>query len=488
MLDKGFFLFCMVICFYTAIKALQHFTYSEETLTSFINQFQLGYIQDIVATFPNESCPLGYKPMLTSFNWPGSLNGCLCNSDNKLNYTLYSGTCLREYGSHCIEISKTDPLNQPYWDNVLLCYRRANKNYIDLLNENNIIPNNPNSIAKCNNATHRICGEIDNIGNLLCLEKAEHCPITNFLIIRNKTHSDIISTINDTSAVITPIISKSNEIYYIVVSHSTSTTNNNNSLIYSNFRVDLSQPCLNGNKGPSNELLFDLMINKFDLSCDRFKNGSEIVDSLYTKIDTIPYLNTYLKENYVYDRINPINKQLSLNLDKLNIHLYAKAYPGWSFQCMMYDTDTFNNFLDVAKILHKLSFYTILQAFSIICLLIGIGICAFYFMKHFETLFYILILVFIVFHLVNPIQVISNANWVINNLSEENGGYCGDTSLNILLYRICNSCQGLLYSNIALLCIAILSLVVFLILLNALIKPTVIEMKERLIQLREINH
>jgi hypothetical protein len=132
-----------------------------------------------------------------------------------------------------------------------------------------------------------------------------------------------------------------------------------------------------------------------------------------------------------------------------------------------------------------LSFYIIIHSFIVIAILIEIGVCAFYFVNNFEKLFYFSILGFIILNLIYPIQVISNANWVVNNITDKNGNFCGDDSLNIMLERISDSCNSLINCYFVILCITGLNLIIFIYILNAWIKPTIKEIQERLIQLRE---
>lgn len=477
MLDKAFFLVCMVISFYITIRALQHFTYSEDALNTFVEQFKTEYIEDITSVSPSSACPSGYSPLLSNFKWPGNYQGCGCKNTEQGNFTFYSNLCPFQ---NCTDVKETQPIDLPYWDSILLCFRRSERNYVKLIN--NIIPNNQTLLNQCNNATHRICGPIDNLNNQLCLEKTFQCPITNFFISRNQTEIEQYKLI-DSTASITQI---NNSSYYIVVSHSDSLSSNNTKKLYNQFKVDITQPCLNKYKNPSSEVIFELMKNRFDLSCDKYKNGTEIVDELYDKIDTITYTK-YIKENNIYNMIQALDTSFNLDIEKLNISIYAKTYPGWSFMCMKFDADTFKNFLVSGDILTKLSFYTIIHAFLIIMVLIGIGVCAFYFVENFDKLFYIIILGYIVLNLLYPIQVISNANWIVNNLSEETGIYCGDDSLNVLLYDISDACLSLLYSYVSILCVAILCLIVYIIILQAWVKPAINEVQERLMQLRQFN-
>ena len=129
---------------------------------------------------------------------------------------------------------------------------------------------------------------------------------------------------------------------------------------------------------------------------------------------------------------------------------------------------------------------SIINSFLIILLLISIGIGAFYFMEHFEKIFYFIILGFLVLNLFYPLQLIANGNWIINNLSDEEGDFCGDDSLNIIIKLISDSCQSLVYSYTIIICINALDIIIFIYIMQSLIKPSIKELQEKLIQLREL--
>lgn len=472
MLDKALFLISMVISFYITIRAIQHFTYSDETFSSFVNQVNTGYIEDIIIA---EQCPSGYDILLNNFQWPGTFEGCGCKKDNST-YTFYTSEC--EHLVNCERAEETKEVNLSKWKSSNFCVRRAKMNYKEMINTNYIIPNNQSNIEQCNNDIHRVCGIIDGVGNLLCLDKQKQCPITSAIISNNITLIEEIK-LNNPSSTITQL---GDDNYSLIVSHS----ENKNNKIYNDFNIDMSTPCLNKEKHPNTEVIFDLMKNKFDLQCDTFTNGTPIVDSIYDSIDTYSY-SDFLKDNNVYDTVNSVVNKFNIDISNKSISLYAKTYPGWSFQCMKYDPDTFNNFYKSSVVLNKLSFYTVIHAFVIICILVAIGICAFYFVDTFDKLFYFIVLGFIVLDLIYPIQVITNTNWLVNNLSEENGFYCGDESLNILLLDISNACMSLLYSYVAILCVAIICVIMFIFIMQAWIKPTIKEVQERLLQMRQYN-
>ena len=486
MWEKVFFIFSIFIIFYISVRALQNFSFEDDILNDFINQFKQSYIEDIIVLNTHNKdgsltqCPSGYQELLTNYNWAGNFNGCGCKN-NYNRYDFYSNVCPEE---NCIFIEEIEPKNFSNYNHIHFCYKRGNKNYENLIY--NLLPSD--DYNQCQNETHRVCGFLDSLNNIICYPKNESCPmVTTFLISKDKDYIDNYKNKYDNNA---KIINLNQTSLYVLLSHSSlniATTWNNgyNIKIYNNFRVDLSQPCLGGQSSPKSELIFDLMKNKYDLSCDTFKNGTEITDNLYTVLDEENYLD-YLVDNNFIELNTKLFKPFNIDLNDKKIKLYAKPYPGWSSACYKESPETFFNFLKSSYVLNKISFMTIINSFLIIILLISIGIGAFYFMENFEKIFYFIILGFMVLNLFYPLQLIANGNWIINNLSDEDGNFCGDNSLNIIIKHISDSCQSLVYSYTIIICINALDIIIFIYVMQSLIKPSIKELQEKLIQLREL--
>ncbi|MCQ2816246.1 MAG: hypothetical protein MJ252_03165 [archaeon] len=480
MLLKTFFLICILIAFFITIRALQKFSYSEETLNSFIEQFQLKYIEDIKVIFIEDkdtsdsypNCPLNYENLIETLNWPGSSEGCGCPSQNKNPpFTFYSNDCPL-FEKNCIEYEETGLINFPYYSNILLCAKRSEKNYLDLIP--NIIPSTADINSVCNNSTHRVCGQIDEGNNFLCFSRDIPCPVNKLIITNNETEVNLLKQKGS------DIIIESNQNNSLFVIYSKGVSVNP---IFNKFKLDFTQPCLNGFKNPSSEVIFELMKNKFDYSCDKFeKNNSEILDTSYTNIYSIKY-DDYISQNYFKDVFKKIKETFSINTDNTYVNLYAKRYPGWSNNI---DPDSIKNFINTPEILRDLSLFTFIHSFIIVGILIGLGVCAFYFSENFEKIFYFIILGHIILNLIYPVQVITNSNWIINNYSDEKGIPYGDKSLKILLTDIIEACNSLLIYYAILLFINGLCVIVYIYLIRTWIKPTIKELQERLIQLRQI--
>ena len=486
MWEKVFFLLSIFVIFYISIRTLQNFTFEDDILNDFINQFKQPYIEDIIVLNTHNSdgtltqCPSDYQELLTNYYWAGNFNGCGCKN-NYNTYNFYSNICPEE---NCISIEEIEPKNFSNYNHIHFCYKRGNKNYENLIY--NLLPSE--EYNQCQNETHRVCGFIDSLNNFICMPKNESCPmLTTFLISNDKNYITNYKNKYDKDAKIISINSTS---LYVLKSHSplniATTWNSGYDIkIYNNFRVDLSQPCLGGHSSPKSELIFDLMKNKYDFSCDKFKNGSEITDGMYTVLDEENYLD-YLTDNDFIELNTKLFQPFNIDLSDKKIKLYAKPYPGWNSSCYDESPETFFNFLQSSYVLNKISFMTIINSFLIIVLLISVGIGAFYFMENFEKIFYFIVLGFLILNLFYPLQLIANGNWIINNLSDDNGNFCGDNSLNIVIKHISDACQSLVYSYTIIICITIIDIVIYIYIMQSLIKPSIKELQEKLIQLREL--
>ena len=296
MWEKVFFILSIFIIFYISIRSLQNFSFADDILKDFISQFNLHYIEDIqiLNTHNNDNtpipCPKDYEELLTNYYWAGNFNGCGCkNSYNTYDY--YPNICPEE---NCINIEEIEPRNFTNYNHMHFCYKRGEKNYGDLIY--NLLP--AESYNKCQNETHHVCGFIDSLRNIICLPKNQSCPmLTTFLISGDKNYIDNYKKkYDELSEIIKVNITNINSLY-VLKSHSPlniATTwkgdYDYDIKIYNNFRVDLSQPCLGGKASPKSELIFDLMKNKYEISCDTYKNGTEITDNLYKILDQENYL------------------------------------------------------------------------------------------------------------------------------------------------------------------------------------------------------
>ena len=482
MWGKLFFLITIIIVAYISIITLQKFKFTDDTLNNFISQFQQSYIEDIkILSSYNEDgsfseCPQGYNELLTNYFYAGNYHGCGCKNNNGT-YIFYTNICPEE---NCINVEEIKTRYLPIYNRMLFCYRRSSKNYKDLIY--NLLPKE--DYDKCENETHRVCGFFDSLDNIICLPKNETCPmVTTFIISDSQEYLENYKNKYDIDAIISNI-----ESLYVLISHSPlniGTSSEYSNKIFNNFRIDLSQPCIGGQDSPKSELLFDLVKNRYTLTCDMFKNGTEIKDRLYMVLNEENYLE-FLKDNNFTELNTKIFEPFNITLKDKKIKLYAKSYPGWNSKCLKNSKNTFFNFLKSSKVLNKMSFMTIMNTFLIIILLISMGIGGFYFIEYFQKIFYTILLAFLILNIFYPLQLISNGKWMIKNLTDIDGNLCGDQSLNIILLEIFKSCRYLVKYYTIIICITIVDIIVFIYIMRSLLKPSMKDIQEKLVQLREL--
>jgi hypothetical protein len=151
--------------------------------------------------------------------------------------------------------------------------------------------------------------------------------------------------------------------------------------------------------------------------------------------------------------------------------------------CLKENGDSHKNFFKSSDALNGMFISIIVHSFILISAIISIGVIACFVSNHFELLFKIIILGFIILDIIYPIQIISNANWVINTIVDYEGVTCGDRSLDVLLNEISSACSQLENSYMLILFIAIISLVILIYSLYRLIKPANKEVQEKLLDL-----
>jgi hypothetical protein len=471
MMDKLYFIVAMVIAFYISVSSIQSFTIKYEAIDELVREYKAGYIEEMITT-NNSTCPDNYISLVMNFNWPGNYKGCGCKDSETEKYSFYKGYCPNMKLCHSIEESKEIIFNK--WRGQLICYKRAKTSYdkLPLVEIENI--------DKCNNSTHRVCGVIDGKKNFLCLDKEKKCPITKIKFLKKVDLQELnndskVFEINDEYSL---YISRE-ELKYENLNASTLRSN----IIISFIRTDLTEPCLNPMKSPSTEIFFPLMKNKFDLECDRTDNGTEITDDSFIVLDGYKFQD-YYKDNNFFPTLNKIIDPFDIEIPNNNIKIYGKTYPGWNLKCQKANPESLHSFLKISQELNAMLISIIIHSFISIGVIVAIGVFACFLSKYFELLFKAVNLGFIILNLIYPIQIISNSNWVVNILTDENGALCGDLSLNGLLVEISSASLKLQNSFILILLLAILSCIVFIYVLYAWITPATREVQENLIEMK----
>lgn len=129
-------------------------------------------------------CPSGYTPLMEDI-WPGTVDGCNCkvitNSSvpvqyaNQINRMTCTSLMLKTGCKNVPQISQKELF---YWQGVFLCGKTGQKNYQYYYK--NVGDKNLNSTS-CP-VGFKQCGVLDSIGNLLCEEGSQDCPVNKLLI------------------------------------------------------------------------------------------------------------------------------------------------------------------------------------------------------------------------------------------------------------------------------------------------------------------
>lgn len=236
------------------------------------------------------------------------------------------------------------------------------------------------------------------------------------------------------------------------------------------FKTETNKPCLDTFKKPSSEFFFPLMKNKFDYLCDLSDNKTEILDERLEILDCLP-LSEFYKHNFYLKEIEKVTSPFGVEIVKKNINLYARNYLGWSTKCLESSPESLQSFLKIEESLNHLLIMNILHSFISIGGIIALGIFACFLSEYFELIFKLVNLGFCLLNLIFPIQILSNSNWIVNLFTDEDGVFCGDNTLNILLIEVSNSCLEMQTSYISILIITIIYSFVYIFMLYTWIKP-----------------
>jgi hypothetical protein len=254
--------------------------------------------------------------LLSFEKWPGLNTGCKCSSG------LLFGPCNKlNKRSRCLTQHSVDPIGYEVWKNRNICFKRLDKNYLQM----NITEKSTN----CKKGK-KPCGLIDNLGNILCLNENEDCPINNILNFKTKEEINA-KNLNGSSLVL-----DSNGIKNVLLFTRDNILDGNLPI---EFRTSTGLPCKNPYFTNMNYKIY--MLNKF-FNKQRCLNFSDSIpndnmeysfDNSFYQIDEI-YKKTFYYENKIEKilRSSEFNYELDSELDR-NIQLYTKNYFGLKFNC-----------------------------------------------------------------------------------------------------------------------------------------------------------
>jgi hypothetical protein len=496
-IEKLIFMIVIVIALYLSINVIQNFSIKFDLLNQILEEYNIGYIEDI-KIFNLNKCPEFYEEIDKNFKWPGSSKGCGCknnkNSNNNDNndikkFNFNYGNC--PSNSNCISIKETSKYDMKKWRNNTICVKRSNNSYLDyekiynLEYSNNQTNQDININLPCSNATHKNCGIIDGNLNYFCAKRNQECPINDIRILNENDIGNYSISINKNSNNQTKIISLNNRYNnYSLIKLSDNTVliftneeikinekNYDMKIIPINFRIEISEKiCLSTFKNPKDSLFFPLIKNKFNYICDLFTNKTEIYDENVNIIDSYKLERFYDENNFLIQFKNTFS-QFDSSYTQKNIRLFSRNYIGWNYKCLKSPSLSVKKFILIEENLNNILIVNILHSFISISFIIILGIFACFFSKYFEILFKIMNLVFCIFNLIFPIQILSSSNWIINLFTDEDGRFCGDKTFNYILKEISDSCLNMQNSYIWILMITIFYTFFFIYMLYNWIKP-----------------
>jgi len=299
--------------------------------------WQIGPIVDIV-TIPTNTCPDNYSFVL-NYKWPGSKDGCDCvgkfnltaNKDNE--NRIKQGPCsslLIALG--CRSLKKTEMTFVNSWNNMTICGKRNNTTY--LISYKNSV------VSKKDCPIHlKHCGEIDSLGNILCLNQTEKCPLNNLIL--SKKLGNMINTDHKVKVSV-------------------------------EFEVSQGEICINKNEtNILSETVYDLINQKKSLKCST-KLNDEIFENItnderYFNLSSVKTYDFFLQTqlNKIYNELVKIDA-FPKAFFEYDISLYSRNYIGWNKTCesLIYEV------LEVDFILSRIeSISTFYLIFSLIILI-----------------------------------------------------------------------------------------------------------------------
>lgn len=148
---------------------------NNEIILEIQNQLNTNFIYSFEQ---KDLCSEDEKPLILG-KWDGTIEGCFCDN------IVYKRKCNNK-DKNCIAIKAKNPVDYKKINSKYICIKTLDNKYIDFIKNNQI----RNKNIACPSG-YQNCGLIDTVGNVLCLEEGENCPITfNSIIIHNHTLDD----------------------------------------------------------------------------------------------------------------------------------------------------------------------------------------------------------------------------------------------------------------------------------------------------------
>ena len=291
--------------------------------------------------------------VVVSFSsFKGTTEGCDCRGSNSTSIpsqcrgTICRKTCSASMKKmNCSTIEPLNEINITIWRNKQLYKNKEKGNYTYKA----FLENAVSSDKECANG-YKQCGILDSLGNKLCLEEEEECPL-NFLLINNEETTDLpydIETI------------KLDEKKYLHYSHMAI-----NLPIIIDFQLSDNEICINPEEygSTSNSSLYILDHYKY-YGCNSNIGGNQ-TDNRYFKLDNDNKYSIYSMSSIV-DKLASLPEYPFKELNATESYLYYTNYHGMNKELMMRNQYEIENIDEYEKIFDSVRFFG-LYGFILIC-------------------------------------------------------------------------------------------------------------------------
>jgi hypothetical protein len=227
---------------------------------------------------------------LISYTWEGTEEGCLCSGE------VRKGKCTQ---NNCKNIPRSPRTILRKWKGYHFCGGlKKNQTY------HNLEKISPGSTCPIN---FKLCGEIDTIGQILCVKVNENCPLQNFFIKENANPNSLSLSYGGGA--------------------------NKKTKIFNSFQIFESDICFE----PERHKQLHYSENNYPLV-----NNIVCPENVYNKgdyrYDTTPrfqILDKYNKNTLL--KHNGVNYSQSYNevAEKISVQLYGELYIGWKNECRL---------------------------------------------------------------------------------------------------------------------------------------------------------
>lgn len=305
-----FFIFLIIILililFYFLSVNLQDHLFIIHRLNESWNQKPFQYMQSTL----NKPCKdLGMIDLYRNV-WPGTHLGCKCRLDSGESI-ITKGYCPKDISNNCKTVNPEPSLAMTKWKQSFVCGSTIHsQSYFQL---NKISPD-----KECPE-NYKKCGVLDTIGNILCINKNERCPINEFEIISDENSMNIKADNSKTQGI-----------------------------IYSNFKVEEFKPCINpfeSSLDEKNNPLLDINSNtNINYTCTSYIKDEKDIhyhDNHFKLFDEYS-MRDYYNDNGL-NSTELINSNILSNLGSRKIKFYAGAYIGWRRECQKKEIFSFLN-------------------------------------------------------------------------------------------------------------------------------------------------